>query len=326
MTPTIVVAVEHDGHEPHARTLELVSLARELAAPLAADITAVVMGAEPAGVGEVMARYVPRVLTAPMGDLPDARPELKARALAEITNALAASIVLVPGSKGGLATSSRLAARTGAALFEDVTSLRIEDDRLHATRLSFLSRVEQSIEASVDRAVASVKRGVAPTAEPAAEAGAIEAADGIDAAPDPRVTVTAREDTGGDERTPLEAADVVVTGGRGLGSAEAFERLVLPLADALGAAVGATRAVVDSGWRPYAEQVGQTGKSVAPRVYLAIAVSGAVQHLSGMNRSHTIVAINKDPDAPIVAQADVSAIGDAHEIVPALTEALGSAT
>ena len=119
----------------------------------------------------------------------------------------------------------------------------------------------------------------------------------------------------------LSEANLVVTGGRGLGSPEAFGA-VQELADLLGGAVGATRAVVDAGWRPYAEQVGQTGKTVQPQAYLALAVSGAVQHQAGMNKSRYIVAINKDAEAPIFRLSDYGIVGDVHQVLPALIEAV----
>jgi len=133
------------------------------------------------------------------------------------------------------------------------------------------------------------------------------------------VTGSTKEKTG---RIALAEADIVVSGGRGVGTPEGFVQLVEGLADQLGAAVGATRAVVDAGWRPYSEQVGQTGKTVQPKAYIAVGISGAVQHLSGMNKSKVIVAINKDGDAPIFKIADYGIVGDVKEIVPAMIQEL----
>jgi electron transfer flavoprotein alpha subunit len=133
------------------------------------------------------------------------------------------------------------------------------------------------------------------------------------------VTGSTKEKTG---RIALTEADIVVSGGRGVGTPEGFVQLVEGLADQLGAAVGATRAVVDAGWRPYSEQVGQTGKTVQPKAYIAVGISGAVQHLSGMNKSKCIIAINKDGDAPIFKIADYGIVGDVKEIVPAMIQEL----
>ena len=120
----------------------------------------------------------------------------------------------------------------------------------------------------------------------------------------------------------IEDAEILVGGGRGLGKAEGFQEIAEPLADALGGAVAATRAVVDAGWFPYAGQIGQTGKTVAPKLYLAVGISGAIQHKVGMQSSENIVAINKDPNAPIFEFSDLGIVGDLHKIVPKLTEAI----
>ena len=192
-----------------------------------------------------------------------------------------------------------------------------------AKRFSYLSRVTETVRAAATPVVISVKVNVLTPAEPAGTPGEVAAIElPVDAALAGRMEVTAVAQAASTGAVALEEASIVVTGGRGLGSPDAFTKTVEPLASALGAAVGATRAVVDAGWRPYSDQVGQTGKSVAPNVYVAVAVSGAVQHLSGMNRSRTIVAINKDKDAPIFKVADYGIIGDAAEVVPAMIAAL----
>ncbi|MDZ7704113.1 MAG: electron transfer flavoprotein subunit alpha/FixB family protein [Trueperaceae bacterium] len=198
--------------------------------------------------------------------------------------------------------------------------LRPTPDTIRATRLSYLARVTETVEATTTPVVISVKPNIFAPAE-AGETGTVEALSVDLHDHDTRVSV-GEQKSASTGRVALDEAAVVVTGGRGLGSAEAFDGLIEPLADTLSAGIGATRAVVDAGWRPYAEQVGQTGKTVAPSLYVALGVSGAVQHLSGMNRSKVIVAVNKDPDAPIFKVSDYGIVGDVHEVVPALTEAL----
>jgi electron transfer flavoprotein alpha subunit len=163
--------------------------------------------------------------------------------------------------------------------------------------------------------VVTIKPGVFNAATPGTEAA--EQFDVDLNLPTPRLNVTGKT-AERSSRISLSEAEIVVSGGRGVGSAEGFTQYVEALADQLGAAVGATRAIVDAGWRPYSEQVGQTGKTVQPKTYIAIGISGAVQHLSGMNKSKTIVAINRDAEAPIFKIADYGIIGDVTQLVPAI--------
>jgi electron transfer flavoprotein alpha subunit len=175
--------------------------------------------------------------------------------------------------------------------------------------------VTETIEATGPLTVVTIKPGVFNPATPRGEAA--EQFDVDLNLPTPRLKITGKT-AERSSRVGLTEADIVVSGGRGVGSAEGFTQYVEALADQLGAAVGATRAIVDAGWRPYSEQVGQTGKTVQPKLYIAIGISGAVQHLSGMNKSKTIVAINRDAEAPIFKIADYGIVGDVPQLLPAI--------
>jgi electron transfer flavoprotein alpha subunit len=243
-------------------------------------------------------------------------------AVTQLAQELGATTVLFSANRLGQSVAPRVAVRLGAALLEDVTAVDAVGDQLEAKRLSYLSRVTETVRtaAGVKARVVSVKPNIFKPAEAGAQGGVTEFAPTLTAA-DARVKVGQRSAASAG-RVPLEEAKVVVAGGRGLGSAEAFTREVESLADALHAGVAATRAVVDAGWRPYDEQVGQTGKSVSPNLYIALGISGAVQHLSGMNRSKVIVAVNKDAEAPIFKVADYGIVGDVAAVAPALREAV----
>ena len=227
---------------------------------------------------------------------------------------------MVSASKSGLSYSPRVAVRLDAPLLEDVTSLTVQDGAVVATRFSYLSRVTETVKALGTPVVISVKPNLFPVAG-ADASGSVETKSVNIPEQAQRVTVGERA-AAKSGRVALDEASIVVTGGRGMGGPDGFTKLIEPLADVMNAGVGSTRAVVDAGWRPYGEQVGQTGKTVSPDVYFALGVSGAVQHLSGMNRSKVIVAVNKDADAPIFKVADYGIVGDVNVVVPALKDAL----
>lgn len=318
----ILVVAEHTGGKLKKSSYELISAARTLAHDLQHPIVGLVLGETVTDAATELTTLTERVISVEDSALATVRAEPYTTAITTAAKQLDAKIVLIAASRSGMSYSPRVAVRLTAALLEDVTSLRSEGEAVVATRLSYLSRVTETVKAQASPVVISVKPNVFPVAE-ANATGSSEALSVNFETHDTRVTVGEKHAarTG---RVALEEAAVVVTGGRGIGSPEGFSTLVEPLADDLSAGVGATRAVVDAGWRPYGEQVGQTGKSVAPEVYVALGVSGAVQHLSGMNRSKVIVAINKDPDAPIFKVADYGVVGDVNRVVPALREALAA--
>ncbi|GGG98092.1 electron transfer flavoprotein subunit alpha/FixB family protein [Silvibacterium dinghuense] len=317
----ILIVAEHSNGKLARVTREMVNCARGLGRE--ASIAILVLGKGVAAVANEAAQLAEQVLVADSDHLAVHDAELWAAAVAQIAKEGDAHTVLVSAGRGGRAWSPRVAVKLEAPLLEDVTSLRYEDSGYVATRFTYLARVTETVRAEAAVVVASVKPGAFDPApfDSAALSSAGEQFDVDLDLPQRRVEVTGRS-AEKLSRVSLAEAEIVVSGGRGVGTAEGFTALVEGLADRLGAAVGATRAVVDAGWRPYAEQVGQTGKTVQPKLYIAVGISGAVQHLSGMSKSRTIVAINKDGEAPIFKIADYGIVGDVQQVVPALIERL----
>jgi electron transfer flavoprotein alpha subunit len=313
----ILIVVEHTNGKVSKSTWEMVTVARESGRE--GPVTALVLGSNVASVAAEAARAADQVLVADLPALAQYDPELWAAAVAQIATEGEAGIVLIGGSRSGREYSPRVAIKLNAPLLEDVISLKGSGDALTAEHYTYLARVTETVEASGPVVVVSVKPGVFAAAAPRAEVA--EQFDVDLNLPPRRLQVTGKT-AERSSRISLTEAEIVVSGGRGVGSAEGFTQYVEGLADQLGAAVGATRAIVDAGWRPYSEQVGQTGKTVQPKVYIAVGISGAVQHLSGMNKSKVIVAINRDAEAPIFKIADYGIVGDVGQIVPAIIEEL----
>ncbi|BDP41103.1 electron transfer flavoprotein subunit alpha [Deinococcus aetherius] len=312
----ILIVAEHAGGKLAKSTLEMVTAARESGRE--GPVTVLVLGQGVAEIANAAAAVADQVLVADLPALATYNAELWAAATAQIAQEGEAHTVVIGGSRSGREYAPRVAVRLDAPYLEDAIHLASTGTALQAQRYTYLARVTETVEAEGPVVVVSVKPGAFAPAAPLAAPG--EQYDVELDLPAPRVEVTGRslEKT---SRVALTEADVIVTGGRGVGNPENFSRYVEGLADRLGAGVGATRAVVDAGWRPYAEQVGQTGKTVQPKAYVALGVSGAVQHLSGMGKSRYIVAINKDAEAPIFKVADYGIVGDVNQIVPALIEA-----
>ncbi|MCP2013078.1 electron transfer flavoprotein alpha subunit [Deinococcus sp. HSC-46F16] len=312
----ILIVAEHAGGQLAKATLEMVTAARESGRE--GPVTLLVLGQGIADVANAAAAVADQVLVADLPALAQYNAELWAAATAQIAQEGEAHTVIIGGSRSGREFAPRVAVRLDAPYLEDAISLKANGAALQAQRYTYLARVTETVEAEAPVIVVTVKPGSFAPAQAAGAAG--EQYDVELDLPAPRVEVTGKS-VEKSSRVALTEADVIVTGGRGVGSPENFSAYVEGLADRIGAGVGATRAVVDAGWRPYAEQVGQTGKTVQPKAYVALGVSGAVQHLSGMGKSKYIVAINKDAEAPIFKVADYGIVGDVNQIVPALIEA-----
>jgi electron transfer flavoprotein alpha subunit len=231
--------------------------------------------------------------------------------------------VLVPFSANGRDLAARVAAKLDAPLGSDVTSIAIAGDAIIVRHPGFANKVNIDLTITGPTAVISLR----PSAFTPVEKPKTPRTETLAPAADPGAERVVVKDVidGAKGKIDLGEAPVIVSGGRGLKAAEHF-KLVEDLAAAFGnAAVGATRAVTDDGWRPHSDQIGQTGRQVSPQLYVAVGISGAIQHLAGMRTARTIVAINKDPEAPIFKVADYGIVGDAFEIVPALTAAIREA-
>ena len=316
----ILIVVEQTDGTLKKSAFELVTAAAALAPSFQDSTAGLVLGPGSTAAANALADYLPEVVHLDAPELSSMPAEAVTTAVVEVARLHGAEVVLFAATRAGLSVSPRVAARMDVPLLEDVLDLEVHDGLVVARRFSYLSRITETVQANSRPIVGSVKPGTFQAAEPA-QPGTVEAASVVFSTEDTRVTV-GEKTVAATGRVSLVEARVVVTGGRGVGSTDGFEQLVEPLADALNAGIGATRAVVENGWRPYAEQIGQTGKTVAPDLYLAPGVSGAVQHLSGMNRSKIVAAVNKDPDAPIFQVSDYGAVGDVHEVVPLLIAAL----
>jgi electron transfer flavoprotein alpha subunit len=309
---TLVFVEIYEG-EPQKASLGVLSKA----AQLGDEVTALVAGAGVAGAESLGGYGASRVLVAddPALAVPLAQPLVDV--LAGLVSERGFDTVLLAASVLGADVAAALAARLDAGLNWDLTDLERDGGRLVGKRPALGDSVVVDVGWAADPKLALVRAG---SFEPVETGGAAEVEPVPVAVEDwSRAAVLvdhAQEESAG---PAIEEAEVIVAGGRGLGGPESFS-LVEDLAKALGGAVAATRAVVDAGWYPYSAQVGQTGKSVAPKLYVACGVSGAIQHKVGMQSSGTIVAINKDPNAPIFDFCDLGVVGDLHEIVPRLSE------
>ena len=310
----VLVYVDHVDGAVRKPTLELLTLARRLGDPVAVHL-----GPHAEEAAKVLGEHgAVKVLAADAPEFSDYLVVPKVDALQAAYEAVSPAAVLVPSSAEGKEIAARLAVRIGSGIITDAVDLEAGDEGPVATQSVFAAAYTTRSRVSRGTPVITVKpNSAAPEAAPAA--GTVEQLSvslGEHATGTKVTSRTPRESTG---RPELTEAAIVVSGGRGVNGAENFH-VIEELADSLGAAVGASRAAVDAGWYPHSNQVGQTGKSVSPQLYLAAGISGAIQHRAGMQTSKTIVAVNKDAEAPIFDLVDYGVVGDLFEVVPQLTE------
>jgi electron transfer flavoprotein alpha subunit len=319
---SVLAFVECRDGRVRGSSLEAVSEARRLAdAGSLGELTAVAVGHGVENVQSLGAYGADKVWLVENELFTRYQPEGYTEAVVEACRRAEPALLFFAASAMGKDLAPRVAARLSAGLASDCTGLEWQEGALVATRPVYAGKAIQRVRLATRPALASLRpRAFEATESRAGRPATVEplAFDFEAARARVRVVEIGAAEGG---KVDLTEAEIIVSGGRGLRGPENFH-LIEKLAEALGACVGASRAVVDAGWRPHAEQVGQTGKTVSPKLYVAVGISGAIQHLAGMSSARCIVAINKDPDAPIFKVADYGIVGDAFEVVPALTEAL----
>ena len=310
--------ISQDGSLAKIST-EVATLARGLGEAAGREVVGVVVAADPTAAATQLATFVPRVLAITDPATADhAAATIVGQRMAALIEIEAPAFLLAGAGPEGRDLVGVVSALTGWGVLVNAVGVTWEDGPI-VTMSVFGGRLTTTSRLTADHGIVTVRPN-AVTAEPAGTAGTVEAARTFGELDLPLVAIVDRIEAAA-VAAPIEEARIIVAGGRGVGGPDGF-KVVDDLAAALGGAVGATRAAVDSGWIPYAQQIGQTGKIVKPALYLALGISGAIQHKVGMQTAATIVAINRDPDAPIADFADVVVIGDLFEIAPALLAAL----
>jgi len=313
-----IVAEARDGAYRKV-SFEIASAARKLADQLGDEVCAVLCGSGIEGKAAELGKYgVDKVYVADNPALEPYTTDAHAAAVAKIVKEKDPAILLLGASVQGKDLAARLVGKLATGLATDCTDLKIEGGKLIAVRPMYAGKCFGEVAFEATPAMASLRPNVFAIVENA-KAGAVEKFDpALDAGQLKTKVAEIAKDTSG--KIELTEANIIVSGGRGMKGPENYTMLE-DLAKVLGAAVGASRAAVDAGWRPQTDQVGQTGKTVAPNLYIACGISGAIQHLAGMSSSKFIVAINKDPEAPIFQRADYGIVDDLFKVVPEVTAA-----
>ncbi len=321
MPHTVLVFIEQRGGAIKRASLEALTLGRTLAQQSGGTVAAVIAGKDVGGLVDTLGSYgASAVHLADADSLALYSTEGYAAAAARAADACGAKVLVFSATAMGKDLAPRVAARRDALFLADVVAAAIEGDRLVASRPQYAGKALWKVSVPATNCVLTSRPNVFAASESPVtpETVPVDVSDVT-----PRAVVTAFHATEG-EVIDVAEADVIIAGGRGLKGPENFP-LVFNLAKAFGGAVGASRAVVDAGWIDHEHQVGQTGKTVAPGLYIAAGISGAIQHLAGMRTSKRIVAINPDADAPIFKIADYGIVGDALQILPKLTDAVAAA-
>jgi electron transfer flavoprotein alpha subunit len=313
MSSTVLAITEQVDGKFKNISFEAISAGAKIAGTTGATLIAAVIGADVEGIAEKAADFgAEKILVVDHDGLKDGLSDSFTHAAAQLIEKCDPSVVVMGATSLGKDIAARLSARLNAPLAMDCVDVHVDGDQVVATRPMYGGKVLADVGLSGKPAIVAIRpRAIEAAASPGA--GEIEKVD-IQLGEATLELVEKHLETG---KIELTEADVVVTGGRGMGGDD--YSIVEALANALDGAVGASRSAVDEGWRPVADQVGQTGKVVAPNLYIACGVSGAIQHLAGMASSRVVVAINKDPEAPIFSKCDFGIVGDLFEVVPALT-------
>jgi len=317
---TVLVVIEHAKGELKKSNLPAITAAREIAKHIGGEVCFAVLGpGASAAAGNAKMFGPAKIYSAEHAGLENYLAQPYAKVVADIAKAAGASHVVAAATTTGKDMLPRVAARLAAGMVSDISG--VVDGKTYR-RPMWAGSVIGVVEIATPIQVVTARGTEFAAAAPATGAGAIET---FAADPGTSKMHFVRFDATKSERPDLAEARVVVSGGRGLKGPEGFKQIIEPLADLFGAAVGATRAVVDAGWAPNDLQVGQTGKVVAPELYFAIGLSGAIQHVAGMKGSKVIVAVNKDEEAPIFNVADYGLVGDLFKVVPELVEEIKKA-
>ena len=316
----ILVLVDHDRGELDQLSLRALTAARKLGQ----DVEAIVIGKEGAALAGIVGEYGAKVLhVASHANLTDYTPMASGRALKDLVEKLKPAAVLAAGSPRGNEQLAHLAAFLDLPMAAECSEITLGSPH-HVLRARWAGNLIESANVHADLLIASV---LAFSTEPESANGGAATVSEFEPALEPAdyaVKVLSRDAGESKGGVTLVDAKVIVSGGRGVGGPDGFGQIE-ELANLLGGTVGCSRVVTSSGWRPHAEQVGQTGTKVAPDLYIAAGISGAMQHIAGMKNSKTIVVINTDPEAPILSYADYAIIGDLHQVIPALTSAIRQA-